>query len=55
MQAYSLLNKENVYTAITRGKKHCTIVAESSALHKAISTSEINSKMTFLQSMLCSQ
>ena len=55
MQAYSLLNKENVYTAITRGKKHCTIVAESSALHKAISTSEINSKMTFLQSMLCAQ
>lgn len=54
MQAYSLLNKENVYTGITRAKQHCTVISESSALHTAISTSEINSKLTFLQNMLCS-
>lgn len=51
-QAYNLLNKENVYTGITRAKKHCTVIAESTALHKAISTSEINSKLTFLENML---
>ena len=50
--AYTLLNKEQIYTAITRAKKHCTIIAQSSALFTGIQTSEINSKLTFLCNML---
>ena len=50
--AYTLLNKEQVYTAITRAKKTCTICAETKAYIKAVNTSEISKKQTFLPMLL---
>mgnify|MGYP001187429459 CR=1 FL=1 len=50
--AYTLLTKEWVYTALTRAEKKCILCAENSALRFAISTSKITAKQTFLQKML---
>ena len=50
--AYVMLNKELVYTAITRTSKYCVLIAENSALHKAIETSEGKNKRTFLAEFL---
>lgn len=50
--SYVLLTREWVYTAITRAKKHCIIVAQGSALDYAINTSNIPLKQTFLQGLL---
>ena len=50
--AYKLLNKEQVYTGITRAKKTCTVCAENKAFRKAVATSEINNKQTFLKDLL---
>lgn len=47
-----LLTKEWVYTAITRAKKYCVIVAETKALTYAIGNSNIPYKRTFLRDML---
>lgn len=47
-----LLTREWVYTAITRAKKHCVIVAEERALEYAISNSNIPLKQTFLTALL---
>lgn len=47
-----LLTREWVYTAITRAKKHCVIVAEGRALEYAISNSNIPLKQTFLTALL---
>lgn len=47
-----LLTREWVYTAITRAKKHCIIVAEGRALEYAISNSNIPLKQTFLTALL---
>ena len=47
-----MLNKESVYTAITRTSKYCVLIAENSALHKAIETSEGKNKRTFLAEFL---
>lgn len=47
-----LLTKEWLYTAITRAKKHCTVCAESKALHFASQNSNISIKQTMLESLL---
>ena len=52
MASYTLLNKENIYTGVTRAKKHCTIVAENVALYTAINNCEKNTKKTFLKDFL---
>lgn len=50
--AYTLLTKEWVYTALTRAEKKCILCAENSALRFAVSTSKITAKQTFLKTML---
>lgn len=50
--AYTLLNKEQAYTGVTRAKITCTVCAESRAFMKAVATSEINKKQTFLPMLL---
>ena len=50
--SYVLLTREWVYTAITRAKKRCIIVAQGSALEFAISTSKIPLKQTYLRNLL---
>ncbi|MGL6184735.1 MAG: AAA family ATPase [Clostridium chrysemydis] len=49
---YSLLNKEIVYTMLTRAKKECVLCCQNKALHYAISNSNVKSKNTFLKEML---
>ncbi|MDC4245686.1 AAA family ATPase [Clostridium perfringens] len=49
---YSLLNKEMVYTMLTRAKKKCILCSQNKALHYAISRSNVKSKQTFLKQML---
>ena len=50
--AYKLLNREQVYTAISRMKKKCIVCAEGRSLRYAIDTSEIRFKQTFLPGLL---
>lgn len=50
--AYVLLTKEQVYTAITRAKKHCTIVAQTNALRYAIQQNGVSCKQTHLVKLL---
>jgi exodeoxyribonuclease V alpha subunit len=50
--AYTLLNKELVYTLMTRAKKYCVLIAESHALRHAISQSNVSTKQTFLKFFL---
>lgn len=45
---YKMLSRELVYTGITRAKTHCVLVAETRALRKATTTTNIISKQTFL-------
>ena len=45
---YVLLNKELVYTALTRCRKKGIVVAESKALRTACTKSSLSSKQTFL-------
>jgi exodeoxyribonuclease V alpha subunit len=47
-----MLTKELVYTLITRAEKYCMLIAQSKALQRAIHTSAISEKMTFLPQML---
>ena len=47
-----MLTKELVYTLQTRAEKHCTIIAQNGALRKAIETSGVSKKNTFLKEML---
>ena len=49
---YSLLNKEMVYTMITRAKKHCYLCVENKALRYAINHSNVRTKQTFLKRLL---
>lgn len=49
---YSLLNKEMVYTMITRAKKHCYLCVENKALRYAINHSNVKTKQTFLKELL---
>lgn len=49
---YKLLNKEMVYTMLTRAKKYCVLCAENKALRYAITKSEVKTKQTFLKELL---
>ncbi len=46
--SFVLLSREWVYTAITRAQKHCTLVAQNSALRLAISKEFVSNKTTHL-------
>ena len=46
--SYSLLTREHVYTSLTRGRLHTTLIAQNSALRYAISQNSIAQKQTFL-------
>lgn len=50
--AYMMLNKQWVYTALTRSSKYCVMVVENKALRHAIRTNNSNKRNTFLLSML---
>lgn len=50
--AYMMLSRELVYTGITRATKHCTLVAQNSALCYAITQEGVKSKNTHLEVIL---
>ena len=50
--SYIMNNAELLYTAITRAKKYCILVATNSAVRSAISHKEVNNKQTYLKDML---
>lgn len=50
--SYALLTKELVYTAMTRATEKCDIVAQNSALRKAVATSAVSNKLTHLTLLL---
>ena len=50
--SYIMNNCELLYTAITRAKKYCILVANNYAITKAIQTKEVKTKQTFLREML---
>lgn len=50
--SYIMNNSELLYTAITRAKKYCVLVANNYAVTKAIQTKEVKTKQTFLKDML---
>lgn len=50
--SYIMNNCELLYTAITRAKKYCVLVANNYAITKAIQTKEVKTKQTFLREML---
>lgn len=45
---YVMLTREMVYTMITRAKKHCDLIFETNALVRAIKTTKVIHKQTFL-------
>nr|DAJ60267.1 MAG TPA: ATP dependent DNA helicase [Caudoviricetes sp.] len=49
---FTVLNREQAYTGITRAKKKCSFIFETKALNRAIRTSNIKHKRTFLYHML---
>jgi exodeoxyribonuclease V alpha subunit len=53
--AYMLLNAELLYTAITRAKKYCVLVAQNSAIRIAINKRESKIKQTHLKNILQSK
>lgn len=46
--SYSLLTRELIYTAITRSKKHCSLIAQTGALRMAIHNEQVSQKQTHL-------
>ena len=50
--SYSLLTKELVYTALTRGMKRVKLIAQTGALRKAVATEGVSNKQTHLQECL---
>lgn len=50
--AYTLLSRQWVYTAITRASKKCVLLAQSSALVKAVATDASGNRQTFLGDMI---
>ncbi len=50
--SYNMLSRELLYTMVTRAIKHCTLVAQNSALLYAINTQSIQTKRSFLQDIL---
>lgn len=53
--AYTLLNRNWLYTAITRAKKYCVLCAQEKALRSAISQTATDNKRTFLKDALKEQ
>lgn len=52
---YTLLSREWLYTALTRAKKHCILVGQNTALHRAVKISSISKKRTWLSEFLKQQ
>ena len=52
---FKMLSRELVYTGITRAKKHCVLVAETRALRRATTTTNVVAKQTFLPFFLDGQ
>lgn len=50
--SYIMNNSELLYTAITRAKKYCVLIANNYAVMKSIQTKEVKTKQTFLKDML---
>ena len=50
--AYALLTREQLYTGITRSRKHCYLVAQTSALRFATFKQGVSEKQTFLKDLL---
>ncbi len=50
--AYMLLTKEWIYTALTRAQEYCVLCAENKALRYAISHNGVSNKKTHLKDML---
>lgn len=50
--AYALLSKELLYTAITRARKYCVVVAANTVFRKAVTISRVRIKQTWLQFLL---
>lgn len=50
--SYVLLTREQIYTGVSRAKKHCTLISTNDALHFGISTSKIPMKHTYLKDLL---
>lgn len=50
--SYTLLSKELVYTGITRAKKKCELIAQTSALRRAVVMEGVNKKQTHLAEIL---
>lgn len=55
MSSYILLNKEQLYTAVSRAKVHCDLYAENKALQLGIKTSKAVIKHTWLKDLLKEQ
>lgn len=51
-ESYVMLSQELVYTAITRAKQRCVVVAESAAIRFASTRSALQDKQTFLPELL---
>lgn len=52
---FKMLCREILYTGVTRAKKHCVLVGENRAIRKAVSTTNIKDKLTFLPYFLSGQ
>ena len=50
--SYIMNNSELLYTAITRAKKYCVLIANNYAVVKSIQIKEVKTKQTFLKDML---
>ena len=50
--AYKLLNRNILYTGLTRAKEKCCLIAQMSAFKYGVSQSEVNNRMTFLEDLL---
>lgn len=50
--SYIMNNSELLYTAITRAKKYCVLIANNYTVVKSIQTKEVKTKQTFLKDML---
>ena len=46
---YVMLSKELVYTAITRAKKYCVVCTQPDVINKAVHTSRVKLKQTWLK------
>lgn len=50
--AYMLLNKQLIYTGITRASKGCVVIAENNALKKAVEVDNSENRRTFLRDLI---